>query len=327
MSFFSWLRNRKSNGSKQGRTQHRPAAPRFRPQLEALEDRWLPSTLIVTSPKDHGTNTLRAAIAAAQSGDTIVLSPKLDGQTITLTTGELDITKNLTIQGPGAGQLTISGNYDSRVFEVAPNVTVTLSGLTITGGDGRAMGYLPTNSVNGYGGGIYNAGTLTVSDCAVAKNGGYSGSVTTQIGGGIYNEGTLTISGGSVSGNHADAFGGGIDNEGTLTVSGAVISANTAADGGGICNFYRATVSSSTVSNNSTEDYGGPGSGGGIYNAGTMTVSNCYVQNNYDSTPQGAGICNAGTASALTVSGSTFSGNRGGDIYGPYTDAGGNTFI
>jgi hypothetical protein len=328
MSFFSWLGiGSYSAAIKRPSRQwpaRKPAA--FRPRLETLEGRDVPSTLLVTSPKDHGAGTLRAAIADANPNDVIVLSPKLDGKTITLTSGELDITKNLTIQGPGANQLAVSGGDGSRVFEVTPNVTVTLSGLTITGGDGRAMGYISTNSVNGYGGGIYNAGALTVSDCAVSKNGGFSDSVTTQVGGGIYNEGTLTISGGTVSGNSAYAFGGGIDNEGTLTVSGAVISDNNAADGGGICNFYRATVSSSTVSNNIAADYGGPGSGGGIYNAGTMTVTSCYVQNNFDSTTQGGGIYNAGTAAALTVSGSTFSGNRGGDIYGPYTDGGGNSF-
>jgi len=49
----------------------------------------------------------------------------------------LDLTKNLTIQGPGAGQLTIRGNSGhtfTRVFEVAPNTTVTLSGLSIING-------------------------------------------------------------------------------------------------------------------------------------------------------------------------------------------------
>src|SRR5262245_15621444 len=118
MSLPSWLRKRASLRSpswscglsrpKPG-LQQPPAAPRFRPQLEPLEDRYLPSTLTVTSPKDHGPGSLRAEIAAAQPNDVIVFSRKLDGNTITLTTGELNITKNLTIQGPGAGQLTISG--------------------------------------------------------------------------------------------------------------------------------------------------------------------------------------------------------------------------
>jgi hypothetical protein len=124
----------------------REAAAPSQPVQQAL------STLTVTNSKDSGKGSLRAEIAAAQSGDTIVFSPPLDGKTITLTTGELDLTKNLTIQGPGASELTISGNsanwYSdygalrntdaSRVFEVAQNATVSLSGLTISNGDGIA---------------------------------------------------------------------------------------------------------------------------------------------------------------------------------------------
>src|SRR5262249_11771947 len=130
--------------------------------------------------------------------------PKLDGQTIKLTSGELDLTKNLTIQGPGAGQLTISGysGYTrrhpppaSRVFEVAQNTTVTLSGLTISNGNGVAS----ASSVapwDGYGGGILNHGTLTVSGCTVDSNSAHEG-------GGIFSDGTLTVSGCTVSLNAA----------------------------------------------------------------------------------------------------------------------------
>jgi hypothetical protein len=63
-----------------------------------------------------------------------------------------------------------------------------------------------------------------------------------------------------------------------------------------------------------------------------MTVSGCYVQNNSASTTaigvvaEGGGIYNAGTAAALTVSSSTFSGNSPDAIFGPYTDGGGNSF-
>ena len=78
--------------------------PCFRPHLEVLESRWLPSTLTVTNNLDSGPGSLRAEIAAAKSGDTVVFAAAVDGKTITLTTGELAITTGVTIQGPGAGQ-------------------------------------------------------------------------------------------------------------------------------------------------------------------------------------------------------------------------------
>src|SRR5262249_23576596 len=110
------------------------ARPRFRPILEGLEQRWVPSTLTVTNNQDSGPSSLRGEIKAAKNGDTIVFDPSLDGQTITLTSGELLINKNLTISGPGAGLLTISGNNASREFEVASGMQVTLSGLTMSNG-------------------------------------------------------------------------------------------------------------------------------------------------------------------------------------------------
>src|SRR5262245_43905143 len=78
MSFFSRLRDRTSNPSTRGRAQHRPAAPRFRPRLEALEDRCVPSTLKVTNLDDFGNpGSLRYEIAHARSGDTIIFDSNL----------------------------------------------------------------------------------------------------------------------------------------------------------------------------------------------------------------------------------------------------------
>src|SRR5262245_58794306 len=94
--------------------------PRFRPGTEVLDARCLLSTLTVTSNLDDdglvspGDGTLRGEIAAANSGDTIVFAPTLDGQVIRLGNGyyhdQLEININLTIQGPGSGLLTIYGN-------------------------------------------------------------------------------------------------------------------------------------------------------------------------------------------------------------------------
>ena len=80
--------------------------------------RLLPSTLTVLSNLDSGAGSRRAKIAAAASGDTIVFDESLVGQTITLTCGELAITRSLTIDGPGASILTVSGSNTSRVFDI-----------------------------------------------------------------------------------------------------------------------------------------------------------------------------------------------------------------
>src|SRR6516165_5728506 len=118
MFFSSWLRNRTTTprANRAAALRQRPA--RFRPALEMLEDRCVPSTLTVTNTLDSGAGSLRAEIRAAHDGYTIVFAPSLVGQTITLTSGELLIDHGVTMTGPGAGNLTVSGNNVSRVFEV-----------------------------------------------------------------------------------------------------------------------------------------------------------------------------------------------------------------
>jgi len=92
----------------------------------------------VTNPADSGDGSLRAAIAAGQSGDQIVFDTSLKGQAITLTSGQLAITQSLDIEGPGADKLAVSGNHASRIFAVSGGVTVIIAGLTIS--DGMVVG-------------------------------------------------------------------------------------------------------------------------------------------------------------------------------------------
>jgi hypothetical protein len=277
MGFFTWLRKRTPSETKR-------IARRFRPTLEILEDRWLPSTLTVTNNLDSGAGSLRAEIAAARNNDTIVFAPSLDGQTIVLTSGELLIQKNLMIAGPGASQLTISGNQTSRAFELASKYQLNLSGLTISNGDGVFAAGSSYNT-NGKGGGIFNSGTLTVSNCVISGNSASIG------GGGIFNQGTLTVSSNSVlTGNSSSKYGGGIYNYGfsgvTVTVNNSTLSGNHAVDGGAIWNDYYAAVTlqgGSTLSGNSAFD------GAGIFNrSGTVIVSSCTLSSNSASFEGGA---------------------------------------
>jgi hypothetical protein len=119
--------------------QPRRRPPNRRLCLEILEDRSLLSTLTVLNNLDSGAGSLRDTIEHASSGDTIVFSPSLIGQTITLTSDQLTITKNLDIEGPGAALLAISGNDANQVFSIhEQGLTVTVANLTIT--HGRAHG-------------------------------------------------------------------------------------------------------------------------------------------------------------------------------------------
>src|SRR5439155_8702412 len=103
------LRGRASSRRRRQQTHRQPARlwRSFVPRLEPLEDRTVLSTLTVTNPADSGDGSLRAAIAAAQSGDQIVFDTSLKGQMISLTSGPLAITQSLDIEGPGAGQPAI----------------------------------------------------------------------------------------------------------------------------------------------------------------------------------------------------------------------------
>src|SRR6516162_1492191 len=99
MRLLSWLSPRRTGRPRTRRAPASKPGPRFRPALELLERRDVPSTLTVTSTADSGPGTLRAEIAAANPGDTIVfaLPPSPNSQTITLSSGELLLNKSLTI--------------------------------------------------------------------------------------------------------------------------------------------------------------------------------------------------------------------------------------
>jgi hypothetical protein len=287
--------------------------------LELLEPRCLPST--VTNLSDHDPGSLRDAIATTPSGGMVDFQPGLTGK-IVLTSGELAISKDLTIDGPGADVIMVSGNKASRVFNNIGNFTVAISGLTIA--DGMVTG--------DDGGGIYNAGTLTITDSTFSGNAASNTRYSDGFGGGIGNVGTLTVTSCAFSKNTAmglntilpggvgGAGGGGIFNasKGTLTITASTLSDNSAASpyfnlgGGGIYNQGTSAVTDSTFSGNSASADGG----GGIENGGTLIVTNSTFHGNTvregpaGGSWGGGGILNIG--GTLTVADSTFSGNSAG---------------
>ena len=237
-----------------------------------------PATIMVINTDDSGPGSLRDALQISAPGDTIRFS--ITG-TITLTTGELTVDKDLTIQGPNTRAITISGNHASRVFNVTSG-SVVISGLTIADGSAEWGGGLSTEP------GV----DLTISAC-VFKNNTASGNCTgiSGSGGGLLNQGALGIQKGSFEGNESNCMGGGLYSSTTVNLTDTTFLNNTASDG---------------LSN---------GKGGGVYaTQGTMTGG--WFQEN-TANVHGGGICSAGN---WMITGTHFISNHtagsGGGAYG-----------
>jgi hypothetical protein len=288
--------------------------------LEPLEDRVVPSMIMVMNTNDSGPGSLRAALAQAEMETTQVtidFAPSVTG-TITLASALSVTTGNIIVDGPGASSLSLTLPGASPpvaltpyLFNVGVDAQMTLSGLTITGDRGQIMG----------GGGISNAGTLTVADCIISDNRSQGGTHGGGIGGGIENFGTLTVINSTLSGNSVEGgfnAGGGIFNSGTLTVTGSTLSGNSSGgEGGGIDNLGTLTVADCTIRGNAATVNG---LGGGIANLGTMTVAGCTIvgntaSGNFSINAQGGGIYNDGDLAVFDTSIGENSGTVGGGIY------------
>ncbi|MEH2279927.1 MAG: DUF4347 domain-containing protein, partial [Nostoc sp.] len=296
---------------------------------------------VVTNTNDSGAGSLRQALLNANAtagADTITFAGSVftdaTPDIITLTSGKLTITDDVTIVGTGASHLTISGNNAFSVFEIAGTGTdVSMDGLKIANAndviygsillDSNASLNLTNSTVSnnqGAVGGIFNRGNLSLTNTTVSDNQGSS------LGGGIFNTGTLTLTNSTVSGNSAyiyrsfNAYGGGIFNTGTLKITGSTVSNNTAyangleyrfpnpypSYGGGIYNSGTVDITESTISGN------GAGDGGGIFNDGTFSLTNSTVSDNIVSTSGGGIYNNSGT---LTLTNDTITNNNAGSGY------------
>src|SRR5713226_6236750 len=139
MSFVSLLQRLQWGPARNRQARRRKPASHWRsfvPRLDVLEDRTLPSTFSVLNLADSGHGSLRQAVLDANAhpgADVIRFAHGLHG-IIILTSGELDITGDLTIHGPRASQIAVSGNDAGRVFRVGSGVSVGIDHLTITHG-------------------------------------------------------------------------------------------------------------------------------------------------------------------------------------------------
>lgn len=212
----------------------------------------------------------------------------------------LAIADSVTINGAGPASTIVDGNgvatgkrvlfvhqcledkYDNQSAScTVGTVVVSMSALTIEHG---------RNETAGPGGGIWNAGSLTIDHSVVTDN---------RV-------------------DYASDSGGGIASSGSLTLTNSVVSNNSTGThnprGGGIYSYPGALViANTTVSDNSTS--GSPGTGGGLYVLGTPTVAITHSTFSGNSATVGGGIYKDGSTIALiddTISGNFSSGNGGG---------------
>src|SRR6516165_6142918 len=94
---------------------------------------WTVNALTDTGEGSGTSGDLRYCVNNAASGDTIDATGI--SATITLSSGQLSLSQNITINGPGANVLTIDGNQAGRIFQINPQMTGSISGLTIANGN------------------------------------------------------------------------------------------------------------------------------------------------------------------------------------------------
>lgn len=314
--------------------------------LAAMPAAAMGATITVTTASDVSASecTLRDAIAASNTNSPKgacpagQAAPIVDSiefslpspSTIALGSTLPNVNGLVSIAGPGAGALTVSGLGARRVFNVTSGATATISGLTVT--EGREV----------EGAGIENNGTLTLQGVAVVGNVAVveGGASTFPTGAGINSGGPLTLVDSTVAGNSAIGSGG---------------TSQNGPEGGGIHNNGSTLViAESTVSGNTAKAVAGAGGttnavGGGILNSsGTLIVERSTISGNSVSasgsttfnTAQGAGIAgNNSLTTVMSIKGSTLTGNsavatgkgtlisEGGamTVYGPSNSIGSST--
>jgi hypothetical protein len=232
----------------------------------------LGATIVVTSTNDSGPGSLRQAITAATSGETIVVPASASHYAVT--SAPLLIEKSLTITGAGASASVIDAMQSKhRVLEIKAG-TVTLSGVTITGAKEAPE--------NGAGMEIEGSANVTLSKVTV------SGNTVEQIhdGGGI------------------ESFGGT-----TLTIDASTIADNVGYNGGGVEAGGTTVITNSTIVGNHGGDKANNGDGGGVEGGPSMTLVNDTIVGNECFNGEG---CGGGLDSAATVKNTIIADNLAG---------------
>ncbi len=221
------------------------------------------ATITVTNENDSGAGSLRQAVIDAGSGDTIDFNGSVTQ--VTLTSGDIDITKNLAITGNGADNTEITATGTHGIFFInGSGISVTIEDVTLSSGEGAVA----LDGVVGGGAIKLQRGSLTVNNCEFRDN------AANQGGGGNF------------------AYGGAVilfDNASFLncTFDNNSVSGTNAQGGGAVYidEFYRsfnASFTNCTFINNSASNNGGAIDYAAQFvgNTVSLTLTNCTFFDN-----------------------------------------------
>ena len=223
--------------------------------------------------------TLRGAINAANANagaDTIDFTPGTAGDITLGGTALPTLGGDVTLNGPGANLMSVSGNGQSGIVRVASGATALIRGLTLTNGNASAS---PTRTGGAID--IENGATVVAEKLWIKDNQAFGG-------GGIENFGTLTVRDSAFSGNMATVGTGGAihstPNSAGLTISNSTFTGNRAASSGGAIRSDIANTALSNltvVTNLADSDGNGSGVGGGVSAGGSaFAVRNSIIASN-----------------------------------------------
>jgi CSLREA domain-containing protein len=288
---------------------------------------------VTTTADTNGTCSLRDAIRYANthtSADTTTITLPAGTYNLTQTgdcedaavTGDLDITKNVILNGADPATTIIDGVGSDRIFDIrVSTITVSIANVTVRNG-------FQGVSCGSGAGAIGMVGSVTLTNVVVTNS-------TARSVGGINSVGNLTLINSTVSNNHACGATGIRNTNGVLTLTNSTVSGNVASSSlgslgcpggvrgyaGGIDASNVIHLTNSTISGNSNT-WGSPDvdEAGGIRNSGTMTVAYSTIADNLHSgaTP-GAGGIYTRTGDSLTIQGSILARNAGGNCAGTGT--------
>jgi len=240
--------------------------------------------VVVSTTDDDGVGSLRQAVVDVNNGGTVTFDSSLDGQVITLTSGLIQVEKEVTVSASELESgLTIDGNANTGVFFLTGNADLSLDGITIqnalwesaitvtAGGRIELQDCAILNSsASSRGGAIYVAGdsTLVMNQCVIEGN-------SADRGGGIYNYGVMELRGCTFRNNEGREEGGGLYNRGAELIRNCLFVGNTAREEGGAMWLRRDTyLEGCTLHENEAVD------GGAIYCSKNLDLDYCTIVNN-----------------------------------------------